>query len=1124
MRCSKCATENPGGKKFCGDCGASLANPCAECGAENPPGKQFCGDCGASLSGDAQTPPARSRPPARVNQEIRVRSDATDSSLVTDGERKTITVLSADIKGSMDLIEDVDPEEAGEIFDPAIKVMIDAVHRFDGYVAHSTGDGIFALFGAPAAHEDHPQRALYAALRMQEDLRRYTAKLTSEGKPALQVRVGANTGEVVVRTIRTGDEHTEYTPIGHSASVASRMQALAPIGSIAIAGGMRKLVEGYFALKPLGPAKVKGVTEPVDVYEVVGLGPLRTKLQRSAGRGFSRFVGRQYEMEALASAAELAKRAHGQIVAAVAEPGAGKSRLFYEFKLSNQSGWTVMEAFSVSHGKANPYAPVIDLLHTYFGIEMTDEPQRRRERVSARILILDPALEDTIPYLHTLLGIIEGDDSLAQIDGPTRRRRTLDAIKRVMLRESLNQPLMVIFEDLHWIDGETQALLDLLAASVSGARILLLVNYRPEYRHEWSGKTSYTQLRLEPLGRESISEMLTGLVGNTAEVQPLRRLIMETTGGNPFFMEETIQALFEEGVLVHNGEVKIARPLNSLRIPPTVQGMLASRIDRLSVDEKQLLQTLAIIGRRFGLPLVEKVAAQPEETLHSMLAELEKHEFIFEEVSADEIEYSFQHALTQEVTLNSMLSERRKSLHERTAQAIESLYAGRLDDHVNELAHHYQHAANIKKAVEFLTLAGQQASKRAAYVEAVGRLSLALELLTKMPETPERDQHELALQSALGPALMETKGDSAPETKAAYSRIAELSQRVGQPEQAFWAQGGLFLHHMVGGRFRTALAIATQLLQVAQATGDRDKLVTAHGFMGAILFLTGQLVLAHSHFEQFASHIDPPSQRHIAEIFGLDVATGGSGYAEWPLWMLGYPDQSLQRTRRTLSLAEERGHLSSTVMALHHAALGHLLRREAQTAKKLAEKGLALAIEHGFDLWKGLITIQLGTALVQSAEDEKGIVLLEEGRKAAEGAGWFGLNGVGELTHAYGKIGHAAEGLKLIAEALAAAHERGEAAFETDLHRVKGELLLMQDAANAAEAEHSFRTAIEHARQRSAKSWELRATTSLARLLVREGRRDEARSMLADIYNWFTEGFDTVDLRDAKALLEELSS
>src|SRR5215472_10362071 len=573
MKCAKCGADNREGAKFCNECGAPIEASCPKCGAKNKPGAKFCDECGTSLG-----PSAAASPKNPNDSSIRVTDRAVAENV--EGERKTVTALFADIKGSMELIEDLDPEEARAIVDPALKVLMEAVQRYGGYVSQSTGDGIFALFGAPMAHEDHPQRALLAALRMQAEIKRYADKLRAEKGVNLQVRVGANTGEVVVREIRTGEKHTEYLPIGHSTSVAARLQALAAPGSIAITESVRRLIEGYFAIKSLGPARIKGVSEPLEIYEVSGTGPLRTRFQRGAARGYTKFVGRQREMETLKHAAELAQEGHGQIVAAVAEPGVGKSRLFFEFKAKSQSGWMVLEAFSVSHDKASAYLPVLDLLHSYFKIASDDDARSRREKVAGKIAVLDRSLEDTLPYLCALLGIIEGMDPLAQMDGQVKKRRTLDAIKRILLRESLNQPLMVIFEDLHWIDDQTQEFLNLLADSFANTKILLLVNYRPEYSHQWGSKTYYTQLRLDPLGKESADEMLSALLGDNPELAALKRTIITRTEGNPFFMEETVQVLFDENALVRDAsKVRLTKPIAELKIPPTVQGILAARID-----------------------------------------------------------------------------------------------------------------------------------------------------------------------------------------------------------------------------------------------------------------------------------------------------------------------------------------------------------------------------------------------------------------------------------------------------------------------------------------------------------------------------------------------------------------
>src|SRR5712691_7233883 len=753
MQCPSCGQDNPEGMKFCGECGAPFKHRCPQCGFDNLPRFKFCGECGSPLalrpsvsqtsdSGlrtpDSPSPqPPISYTPKHLAERILAERAAMEARGSTDGERKTVTVLFADLKGSTALIEDLDPEDARSIIDPALKLMMEAVHRYEGYVAQSMGDGILALFGAPIAHEDHAQRALYAALRMQEESRRFAERLRLEKGTNVQIRVGINTGEVVVRSIRKDDLHTDYVPIGHSTNVASRMESLANPGSIVVSEHTHKLTEGYFEFKSLGAAQVKGVSEPVKIYEVLGIGPLRTRMEIAARRGLVRFVGRQSEREHLQRALEQAKAGHGQIVGVMGEPGVGKSRLFHEFKLVLQQGCLVLETFSVSHGKAYPYLPLIDLLRNYFQLTPQDDERKRQEKITGKVLTLDRSLEDTLPYLFALLGIAESISSLQQMDPQIRRKRTLEAIKRLLVRESLNQPLIIIFEDLHWLDAETQAFLSLLSESVASARILLLANYRPEYQHAWGNKTYYTQLRLDPLGKAEAQALLSELVGEDLSVQPLKQFILEKTEGNPFFMEEIVQALVEQGVLARETSVGAAprgRPpegthigvplqeklLADLHLPTTVQAVLASRIDRLPTEEKDLLQTLAVIGKEFSLGLLKRVVDQSEDTLQRLLSHLQAAEFIYEQPAFPEPEYTFKHALTQEVAYNSMLIERRKVLHERTAQAMEVLFHNRLEDHYGELAHHYSRSGNTEMAVEYLQRAGQQAVQRSAHQEAIG--------------------------------------------------------------------------------------------------------------------------------------------------------------------------------------------------------------------------------------------------------------------------------------------------------------------------------------------------------------------------------------------------------------------
>ena len=1125
MLCPKCSKDNRQGRRFCAGCGAKLSAACPKCGASNEPEENFCGDCGAALG-------ALPAATARKSDDPQIRVAEIPAPQNLEGERKTVTALFADIKGSTELEQDLDPEEARAIVDPALKLMIEAVRRYDGYVVQSTGDGIFALFGAPVAHEDHPQRALYAALRMQEELRRYSAKLRETGNLPLEARVGVNTGEVVVRSISTGGGHTEYTPIGHTTNLASRMQALAPTGSIAISEQTRKLVEGYFALKPLGPTRVKGVSEPVNIYEVTGLGPLRTRLQRSAGRGLTKFVGREREMEALARAGEQAKAGRGQIVAAMAEAGTGKSRLFFEFKAKNQSGWMVLETFSVSHGKASAYFPVIDLLHTHFKITGDDDERSRRAKVIGAVLALDRALEDTLPYLFALLGIIDGDDPLAQMDAQVRKRRTLDAIKRILLSESLNQPLMVIFEDLHWIDEETQALLNLLADSIGTAKILLLVNYRPEYSHQWGSKTYYTQLRLDPLGKESADEMLSALLGDSAslarsvagegqgegaDLSALKRLIIEKTEGNPFFMEETVQVLLDEGALVRDGgAARLIKPLGELKIPPTVQAILAARIDRLPADEKDLLQTLAVIGREFPLSLIRAVIPKLDDELNRMLGDLQLGEFIYEQPAMGDVEYTFKHALTQEVAYNSVLMERRRVLHDRAGAAIETLYADHLDDRLAELAHHFARSANVDKAVRYLTLAGKQSLERYAYTESEAQLSKGVDLLRTLPDSPERDPRELELVAPMVQAMWRTKGVDARETRDLADRAATLAEKTGNLAQLVVQLHLIRITVLRSGDYAGAAALADQILDLAEREGSPASLAAAHHGKFQAHYFRGDLPGAEARFALWQNFREAATFEGNSASGVVVLATAGAC-----AWHLGHIETARERIAEAIALARDTKDPFVLFVGRNWEALFYRLLNEPERAEAVATQNSAFAEEHGMTAFRNYLTIS-GWARAKLGSTGEGVSLIRQGLAYLTESNIRSLatDAFICLAEAQALGGMTDDALITIEEALQVNPQ--EVLAKPEILRIRGEL--RQKIGQTEPAGADFRDAIALAQKMRAKMLELRATTSLARLLSGHGNRDEARAMLAEIYNWFTEGFDTADLKDAKALLAELNA
>ena len=825
-----------------------------------------------------------------------------------------------------------------------------------------------------------------------------------------------------------------------------------------------------------------------------------------------------------------AREGQGQIVGVLGEPGLGKSRLFYEFVGAydytplRTHGCLVLEAFSVSHGKASPYLPLIELLKSYFQIEAQEDGRTRREKVTGRVLTLDRSLEETLPYFFELLGIEDASPALQQMDPQVRRQRTFEALKRVFLRESVNQPLIIIFEDLHWIDNETQGFLDVLSESVANAQILLLVNYRPEYRTEWGHKTYLTQLRLAALGKDEAEELLTFLLGNDAGMDALKRLILERTEGTPFFMEEVVQTLVEEGALSgEKGRYHLEHAPTELHISPTVQGVLAARIDRLEAAEKALLQQLAVIGREFPLGLVRTVVAKSEDELYRLLAALQSKELLYEQPAFPEVEYIFKHALTQEVAYGSVLQEQRKTLHEQIAQAIEQRYPVNLEDHYSELAHHYSRSGNILKAVHYLYLAGQQAERRSANTEAVAHFTTALELLETLPESPERSQQELDLQISLAIPLLSTKGFASPEVGKAYRRAQELCQGVEQVPQLFTILRGLWMFTNVGGDLHTAQEIAEQLLALAENTQDSDFLVEAHYALGNNLHNLGNLISSRDHLQQALTLYDVQHHRTHSQLYGADPGVYSLVIDAFALWVLGYPSQAQKRVQEVLQLGRELSHPLNIGFALYGEATLLRLCRAAAAVLERAELIIEFSREHGLSQWEPFGTISRGWALAQQGRHDEGQELIAKGSAAWRATGmtinlpWFLM----ALAEAYGKGGQTEKALGIIAEVLDILQKTKEGWYEAEVHRLKGEVLY-DDGGRIGEAESCFQQSLKIARQQRAKSWELRTSISLARLWQQQGKTDEAQQLLSGIYNWFTEGFDTKDLQEAKGLLEEL--
>ena len=1042
------------------------------------------------------------------------------------GERKTITALFADVKGSVQLMQDLDPEEARDLIDPVIWLMIEVVHEFEGYVDSCTGDGIFALFGAPLAQEDHAQRAVFAALRIQEEIASHAVKLRRDDRPRVEMRIGLNSGEVVLRSIRKSDLRAEYSPVGHATNLAARMEQLATPGGILVSENTYRLAEGFVEFRAIGPVSVKGVREPVQTYAVVGVGPLRTRLERAARRGLTPFTGRQIEQRHLHNALDHVLAGHGQVVALNGEAGIGKSRLFHEFVASARADCLVLETSAVPHGRSSPYLPVISLLRDHFQIVATDEEGVRRRKVADRVITLDPTLEDTLPYLYHLLGVAELSSPLRQMDARIRRQRTFEVLKRLLFRESLRQPLVLVFEDLQWADGETQATLDVLVESVMSARILLLVNYRPEYEHEWASKIHYTQLPLEALAPDAGDQMLSALLGGGTGLDQVKQLILEKSEGNPFFLEEIVQTFFDRGVLVRSPNGVVASsPVTAIRIPPTVQAVLAARIDRLPVRERQVLQTLAVIGREFSHELAARVVDASDDYLRAALASLQDAAFIYARPTLAGADYTFKHALTQVVAYEALLAEHRRGLHERTAQAIERFYPTRLEDHCGELAHHFGHSGNTAKAIAYRRLAAQHAVQRSANKEAVEHLTTALGLLQGLPMGAERIEQELAIQVALGAPLALTKGYAAPEVGRARMRAQELCQQVGETPQLFPVLFGLWAFNLVRGELRTARELGTRLLGLAERVREPPLLLEAHRALGATLFFVGEFTQARTHLEEGIRLYDARVHMDHAFLFGQDPGVSCLSYEAIVLWHLGHPDAAERTADAAVELAGRIGHPFSLAFALDMAAAVHQFRRQPARTLELAERAVALSNEQGFPLWSAYGSLLRGWALAGHRKGDAKMADLHEALAAwrATGALVCGPYLLGMIAEAYAEVDEPETGLPLVEEALAKAEASGECWWTSELLRLQGRLLVTSRVPRRTEAEACLRAAVATARHHGARGLELRAVISLSELLVNRGQGSEARDMLLKPYHAYTEGLDTVDLQEAQSLLDELS-
>ena len=1116
MECPGCQAQNREGARFCRECGAPFDAVCSSCGAKVQAGSKFCDSCGTPLAAAPGPGPERAEDVVEIMGPSKVPAEA---------ERRQLTVLFCDLVGSTQLSGQLDPEDLRAVVRAYQEAAAAVIQQYAGHIAQYLGDGLLVYFGYPTAHEDDARRAVHTGLGIVDAIATLNTHLMGQYAVQLAVRLGIHTGPVVVGVMGGGGRH-EHLALGETPNIAARLEGLAPSNAVVISAVTARLVRGAFALEDMGTHTLRGIAEPMTITRVRGLLPTPSPDEEFVARTVPVLVGREEESGLLRRRWNQSQAGLGQVVFVSGEAGIGKSALVEGLRAQVRAEGLPRIAFRCSpYHTASAFYPVITHLEHVWQFAPDDAPATRLMKVEAGLRPFDWPLAEVVPLFAGLLAVPLLAERYAPLTWTPQhqKQQTLDMLVAWLAAQAERQPVLAVWEDLHWADPTTLEMLGLVIEQAPTVPMLHVLTSRPTFGPPWPPRSHLTSLVLNRLERRQVEALIAQRVGGKALPAEVIQHIVTKTDGVPLYIEELTKMLLVSPLLREEGDQHVLTgPLRTATIPDTLQDALMARLDQLAVA-KEVAQLGAVLGREFTYDVVQAISHRDEDTLQAGLRQLVAAELLYQRGRPPRARYVFKHALIQDAAYASLLKSTRQQVHERIARVLEAQFPEMVATQPELLAHHLTEAGHPARAVGYWQRAGERAVARSANLEAISHLKTGLAVLQTLPETTERIQQELLLQTTLGPALMNTKGFAAPEAEHAYARARALCQSVGDTPQLFSVLRGLWQFYNGRGAYQTAREVGEQCLQLAHQGDDTARLLEAHHTLWTTHFLTGELPLARTHMEQGLALLDPEQSRALAVTYGHDPGVCCRGGAAVVLWLLGYPDQALRQLHAAHALAQEVAHPPSLAFARMLTAIAYQLRREADAAHGQAEALIALATEQGFTLFLAIGGIVRGatqTALGQRGEQigqiRRHLAAVRETGSAVWEPYFLGL-----LADLYAQDGQVEAGLATLDEALAA-QATGQRLVEAELYRLRGSLVL-QMGRPQAEVETWLRRALDVARRQEAKSLELRAAMSLSRLRQQQGKRKEAHDLLAEVYAWFTEGFDTADLQEAKALLEELA-